>query len=241
MGRLHMKNVFNYRLITILVIQLFCLPVYGHIEEINLPPVQERSVDALGLKNEKLMGELIMQKIHGSGFYVSDPVVNQYLQQLAVRLGHHAHARDFKLHFFGVQSDDLNAFAFFGGHVAFHTGLISAVDSESEVAAVLAHETSHITQRHLARMLNNSQKMMPLTFIELLAAAAIGAATSPEAGMHLATAALAGHVQQMINFTREHEKEADRIGIPVRKLNNLRKNWILNNIQTQPSKSMHRL
>jgi predicted Zn-dependent protease len=91
--------------------------------------------------------------------------------------------------------------------------LISSVQNESELAAVLAHETAHITQHHLARILNENEKMMPLTIVELLAAAAIGALASPEAGYHLATAAMAGHTQNMINYTREHEKEADRIGI----------------------------
>jgi predicted Zn-dependent protease len=202
------------KLILLWIFLLCSLTTYAvEIEEIGLPDIEQRSTDLLALKNEREMGELIMQKIQGGNAYVPDAMVNQYLQQLAVRLGSHVPAQDFKLHFFGVQSNELNAFAFFGGHVAFHTGLLLAVETESELAAVLAHETSHITQRHLARMLVNNKQMLPLTFIELLAATAVGAAGAPEAGMHLATAALAGHVQKLINYTREHEKEADRIGI----------------------------
>lgn len=154
-----------------------------------------------------------MQKIHGSDFLVEDPVVNEYLHELSIKFSRASKTPNLTLDFFGVNSPELNAFAFFGDHVAVHSGLILAVGNENELAAVLAHETAHITQQHLSRMLTASDKMMPLTFAELLAAAAIGALGAPEAGMHLATAAMANHLQQMINYTREHEQEADRIGM----------------------------
>ena len=164
-------------------------------------------------KNEKIMGEMIMQNIYSTEFIVPDPVVNEYLQSLANRFVTTSHLPQRQLHFFGVNTAEFNAFAFFGEHVAVHSGLILAVQNENELAAVLAHETAHITQRHLARLLELNRQMMPVTAAEILAAVAVGSFGSPEAGFHLATAALAGHLQQMIHFTREHEKEADRVGI----------------------------
>jgi len=181
--------------------------------ETNFPELGEHIDTGLSTQTERLIGNMIMQKIYGSDFIIADPVVNEYLQGLAIKFTPHIHTNDFKLHFFGVNTPELNAFAFFGAHVAVHSGLILAVTNESELAAVLAHETAHITQRHLARIVAASRQMMPLTFAEVLAAIAVGALGAPDAGVHLATAALAGHVQQMINFTREHEQEADRIGI----------------------------
>jgi predicted Zn-dependent protease len=159
------------------------------------------------------MGDMIMQNIYSTEFIVHDPVVNEYLQSLANRFVKTSHLSQRRLHFFGVNTEEFNAFAFFGEHVAVHSGLMLAVKDENELAAVLAHETAHITQHHLARLLELNRQMMPLTAAELLAAVAVGSLGSPEAGFHLATAALAGHLQQMIHFTREHEKEADRVGI----------------------------
>lgn len=203
---------FKKRICQILLIFIWVSNSCFAIETNFLDP-SDHSKTSLTSQSERLVGEKIMQKIHGTDFLLPDPVVNEYLGQLAKKFAHKVNITDFKLHFFGVDTSEFNAFAFFGGHVAVHSGLILAVANESELAAVLAHETAHISQRHLARMVAANKQMMPLTYAEILAAIAIGALASPEAGAHLITAAMAGHMQQMINFTREHEKEADRIGI----------------------------
>jgi len=181
--------------------------------EAPFPDLGEHLERVISIRSERLIGEMILQKIYGSGFALEDPIVNEYLQEIGLKFNTQASMTDFKLHFFGVDTPELNAFAFFGGHIAVHSGLILAVENESELAAVLAHETAHITQHHLARILANNRKMLPFTFVEILAALAIGTLGEPDMGVHLATAAMAGHLQQLINFTREHEQEADRIGI----------------------------
>lgn len=173
----------------------------------------DSSETILEARNERLMGDMIMQKIQGSDFLIADPIVNEYLHNIALHFTSQPHLRHIKLDIFGVNTPEFNAFAFFGAHIAVHSGLILSVDNESELVAVLAHETAHITQRHLARMMDASRQMMPLTVAELMAAIAVGALGAPDAGIHLATAAMADHMQSMINFTREHEKEADRVGI----------------------------
>lgn len=170
---------------------------------------------ALPLEKEKFLGTLFMQQLYGEDFVILDPSINDYLQKLGNRLAQHADAPDYKLHYFGVASDELNAFAFFGGHVAVHIGLIQQVRNESELAAVLAHETAHIAQKHLPRIAAQNQKMLPLTIAQILAATAIGMLGGGEAGSHLATAAMANHMQQLINYTYTHEQEADRIGMQI--------------------------
>jgi predicted Zn-dependent protease len=145
--------------------------------------------------------------------FVKDLSIHEYLKKFSKRFGEHIPNQNLIPHFFALDSPELNAFAFFGNHVAVHNGLILAVKNEDELAAVLAHETAHITQRHLARMLVANKQRMPLTFMQVLAAIAVGSMGAPDAGIHLATAALAGHTQSMINYTRDHEKEADRIGM----------------------------
>lgn len=193
----------------------------------------------LPLEKEKLLGTLFMQQLHGSDCVVLDPSINDYLQSLGNRLAESSGIKDYKLHFFGVNSDELNAFAFFGGHVAVHTGLIQQVQSESELAAVLAHETAHIAQKHLPRMLEQNQKLLPLTIAQLLAATAVGMIGGGEAGAQLATAALANHVQQLINYTHEHEQEADRIGMQILTKSNFNPQAMASVFQGMQKKSMY--
>ena len=201
----------QFLIVFCLILSSVLMPVFA--SETGFPDAETAPQSSFNQRSEQIMGDMIMQNIYGSEFVVADPVVNEYLQSLANRFVSTAHLSERHLNFFGVNTPELNAFAFFGEHVAVHSGLILAVDNENELAAVLAHETAHITQRHLARMMELNRRMMPLTAAELLAAVALGSFGSPEAGFHLATAALAGHLQQMIHFTREHEKEADRVGI----------------------------
>ncbi len=194
---MHFKNILA---IIVIILTPFC--VYSWDTEFPL-------------EKERIMGTLFMQQLYGSDFVTTDPSINDYLQHLGNRLGQSSGIKDYKLHFFGVNSEELNAFAFFGGHVAVHTGLIQQVRNESELAAVLAHETAHIAQKHLPRMMVQNQKLLPLTIAQLLAATAIGVMGGGEAGSHLATAVMANHMQQMINYTHSHEQEADRIGMQI--------------------------
>lgn len=180
--------------------------------ETNAPELEHSDFSADPL-TERVLGEMIMQQIYGSDLFITDHSVNEYLKGFLNKFEAYIDNKSLLPHFFAIDTPELNAFTFFGNHVAVHSGLILAVNNESELAAVLAHETAHILQHHLSRMITINKKMMPVTFAEIMAAVAVGALGSPDAGVHLATAALAGHTQNLINFTRDHEKEADRIGM----------------------------
>lgn len=198
---------------TVVIVAIIYFSNIVFATETNFPVIDGSSQTILEAKNERRIGDMIMQKIHGSNFLIADPIVNEYLHSIALHFTSQPHLRHINLDIFGVNTAEFNAFAFFGGHIAVHSGLILGVGNESELVAVLAHETAHISQRHLARIMEANQKMQPITAAEILAAIAVGALGAPDAGIHLATAAMAGHMQSMINFTREHEKEADRVGI----------------------------
>ena len=133
-----------------------------------------------------------------------------------IALGHRlvANANDVKtpFNFFMIRDRNINAFAFFGGYVALHSGLFLHAQSESELASVLAHEIAHVTQRHLARSMEDQARRSPAT-IAALAASVLLAIAAPEAGIAALTATTAGNMQSQINYTRSNEKEADRFGI----------------------------
>ena len=113
-----------------------------------------------------------------------------------------------------MNNDELNAFAFFGGNVVLHSALFRYTDNESQLASVMAHEISHVTQRHLARAMEDQQRNAPLTWVGALGSILLAMA-SPQMGMAALTGTLAGTQQGMISFTQGNEQEADRIGLQV--------------------------
>ncbi len=153
-----------------------------------------------------------MRMLRASRPIINDPLLNEYVSSLGHRLV--ANASDVKtpFHFFLIRNKEINAFAFFGGYVALHTGLFLYAQNESELASVVAHEIAHITQRHLARAMEDQARKSPLTIAALIGSLMLAVA-APEAGIAAAQATTAASIQSRINYTRSNEQEADRIGI----------------------------
>ncbi|MDF2155502.1 M48 family metallopeptidase [Vibrio sp. CAU 1672] len=179
---------------------------------INLPDIGTAAGATLSIDQELIYGDAYMRMLRASQPIVGDPVINEYINSLGHRLV--ANANDVKtpFHFFMIRDRNINAFAFFGGYVALHSGLFLHARTESELASVVAHEIAHVTQRHLARSMEEQARRSPATLAALAGALLISIA-APEAGMAAITAATAGSMQSAINYTRSNEKEADRFGI----------------------------
>ena len=164
---------------------------------------------------EKKLGESVMRQIRAQGGYMDDPEVNDYLNDIGHKLVAAIPEAGQDFEFFAVPDSSINAFALPGGYVGVNTGLILLAQNESELAAVLAHEISHVTQHHLARMMS-AQKGSTLMTLAALAVALLAARSNSASGGQIASGALASAqalaIQQQLNFTRENEYEADRIG-----------------------------
>src|SRR4029079_17134211 len=137
--------------------------------------------------------------------------VNEYLNGLAARLSNGASGphRDFEL--FAMRDASINAFAMPGGFIGVHTGLITATDNESEIASVLSHEMAHVTQRHIARQIG-IEKQMQLPMMIAMAAAILMARSRPDLASGASAVAQGGAIQTQLSFSRDFEREADRIG-----------------------------
>ncbi|MGL4517184.1 MAG: M48 family metalloprotease, partial [Shewanella sp.] len=129
----------------------------------DLPDLGTAAVNTFSLEKEMVYGDAYMRVIRSSAPILNDPVLSQYLTELGNTLVAHATGVKTPFYFFLLQNDEINAFAFFGGHVGVHTGLFLNADNESELASVLGHEVTHVTQRHLARSLEAQQKTGPAT------------------------------------------------------------------------------
>ena len=180
----------------------------------KLPEIGVVASDALTIDKEVILGNAIMKQLRGQAPLVNDPVIEEYIQDLGNRLVLHADNTRFPFKFFIVNNPVLNAFAFYGGYIGIHSGLITRAQSESELASVVAHEIAHVTQRHLARRVQAQSRSAPLQLASLLGSILVALA-DPEAGVAAMQATLGGSQQAQINFTRSIEREADNIGISI--------------------------
>jgi len=179
------------------------LPELGDVSQTVLSPLQEQAI-----------AEQILRDVATSDDVVQDAEVTAYLQALGSRLVSSSPDSQLKFNFFVVQDNSINAFAMPGGVVGVHTGLILASNSESELASVLGHEIGHVTQHHLARMLA-SQKYDTFKNIAGIALALLVARANPQLASGALTTASAVGVQNKLDYTREYEREADRIGLQI--------------------------
>ena len=153
-----------------------------------------------------------MMQIRASKQYLDDAEINDYLNQLGGKLVENSPEPSLDFEFFAVDDNNVNAFALPGGFIGVNTGLILITQSESELASVLAHEISHVTQHHLARMID-AQRGSGLISMAAIAAAILAARTNPQVTEAAIASVQAGNIQQQLNYTRSYEEEADRIGL----------------------------
>ena len=190
-------------------------PVVPPVAPNALPDLGDASQALLSPAQERKLGEAAVQQLRAAGGWMNDPEVNDYLNELGHRLI--AASKDVKsdFEFFAVPDPGINAFALPGGYVGVNTGLILLAQNESELAAVLAHEITHVTQHHVARMIEGQKDSMLMTLAGLalaLLAARSSSAASGDIVQGALMASQAAAIQSQLNFTRDNEYEADRIG-----------------------------
>ncbi len=176
------------------------LPDLGDVSQSALSPVQERR-----------LGEGIMREVRADRSYSDDAEIADYLNSLGYRLVSAGGASRQEFEFFLIVDPQVNAFALPGGFIGVNSGLILAAQSESELASVLSHEIAHVTQHHIARMMV-AQKEGAITSLAGFAIAILAARFSPEMSQAVLIGSQAKSAQSALDFTREHEKEADRAG-----------------------------
>ena len=176
----------------------------------DLPDIGDSAGSVISPEQERRIGEEVMRELRRLAPVVTDDEVEDYIQEVGNSLSKFANY-DQNFHFFMLESPVINAFAVPGGVVAVHTGLLLDTETESELASVLGHEISHVTQRHGARSIE-AQSHMTVPMVASLVAAIALAAVNPQAGAAAMMAGQAAAQQHVLNFTRENEKEADALG-----------------------------
>ncbi|MFN4005026.1 MAG: M48 family metalloprotease [Hylemonella sp.] len=207
------------RLLTLLLALLLALPT-GRAQQ-NLPALGDGL--ELSLAAERKLGDRIARELYRSPDYLDDAVLQAYVQGIWDRLLQAAQQRGelsaemrqrYAWDVLLGRDATVNAFALPGGYIGVHLGLIAAVENEDELASVLAHELSHVTQRHIARMIGRQNNQAPW-LLGAMILGALAAGSNPNAAGALIVGGQAAAVQGQLNFSRDMEREADRVGYGV--------------------------
>ncbi len=195
---------------------LVCLPALA--QDIgDLPDIGSSAAEIISPAQEQAYGRQLLREMRRLGWLLEDPLLQNWLDAMGHRLAASSERPEQDYTFFLLRSRDINAFATLGGYVATNVGLVLTAEEEDEVAAVLAHEITHVTQRHVVRAVE-AQKKDSLPIALAMVGAILAAQTAGDNG-DATQAAIASGValmqQRQINHTRASEQEADRIGIQI--------------------------
>ncbi len=187
-------------------------PIYAQNDRIQLPDLGASADSIFSDGEERSYARQLIYQLRQFGLLIEDPQINDFFQDMGYRLISHSDEPGRPYHFVVLNEPSINAFAAPGGVIALHSGMILVAEEESEIAGVLAHEVVHITQNHLERSFEEARKLsLPLALLAvgLIVVGGVGAIVPAIIGTQGLSA------QSQINFTRQNEYEADRIGIQI--------------------------
>ncbi|MFZ4061674.1 MAG: M48 family metalloprotease [Polynucleobacter sp.] len=190
-----------------------------------LPDMGDPGGDSLSRLDEKKYGEMIMRQIRPDPDYSNDLPIYDFLNQMERRLlqaakklqlggANEQGSGAYNFEVFAVKDSSINAFALPGGFIGFHTGLLTSAESDSEVASVMGHETGHVLQRHLARQMDQQATNTMIALAGILLGA-LAASRNPGAASGLMQGGQAVAVNNQLSYSRDAEREADRIGFQI--------------------------
>lgn len=181
-------------------------------DPIDLPQLGEPADQVLSPPEEAQISTEVIHELFQADFVIRDPELMQYISDIGWKLAAAGSASPPAFRFFPIPDPGINAAAFPGGVIVVNAGTLIATTSESELAAVMAHEEAHVTQRHAARAINDTQTANIATWAAVLAAILAGAG-NPEVVMGALSLGQGINYNRQISYTRANEMEADRIGI----------------------------
>ncbi|MBW1987958.1 MAG: M48 family metalloprotease [Deltaproteobacteria bacterium] len=184
-----------FRIVALLAAFLFFLP---------------QSSFALTTAEEKELGREFMQEVRRRYELIQDPVILEYVNRVGQRVLEAAGPQPFDYRFYVVRENMYNAFAGPGGHVFIHSGLLAAMESEEELAGILAHEVAHVTCRHISEKISRGNKIQMAALAGMVASLFLGGGAATNA---LAAGSIAAGVQASLAYSRRDEMQADEVGL----------------------------
>ncbi|SFM52922.1 M48 family metalloprotease [Marinobacter zhejiangensis] len=194
---------------------LFSAALPTDAQERDLPTIGGLGGGLISEQQEAEIGQQVLAYLRRSEARVEDPLAEDYLQSLIFRLLPAVPLNDKNIHLVLIDSPELNAFAVPGNIVGVNAGLFLHANSEQAFSSVVAHELAHLSQRHFARRLEQQQTSTPMALAGMIAGIVLSAVTKSDLGIAAIAGTQALTAQNMLQYSRAHEKEADRIGLEI--------------------------
>ncbi|MDI1253825.1 M48 family metalloprotease [Thermomonas sp.] len=186
-------------------------------QESKLPDIGSSAGNMLSPARQAEYGAMTLAQLRHEGYVLDDPLLGGWLDEVGQRLGGASDKPQQSFTFFLLRDRQINAFATLGGYIAMNAGLVLAADREDEVAGVLSHEVAHVTQQHVLRGAERAQRDSIPIMLAMLGAIIAAQQAGGNSGGNATSAAVLGGMgllqQRQIDYTRDNESEADRIGI----------------------------
>ena len=182
----------------------------------RLPDIGSSAGAVLSPARQAEYGAMTLAQLRHEGYILDDPLLDGWLRDVGLRLAGGSDRPQQSFTFFLLRDRQINAFATLGGYIGMNAGLVLAADREDEVAGVLAHEIAHVTQQHVLRSVEKAQReSLPILLATLgaIIAAQQAGTTSGDATQAAVMGGLGLLQQRQIDYTRDNESEADRVGI----------------------------
>ena len=193
---------------------LRAIPGYAQTNnEIQLPTLGDSSSSSFSFEQEYQLGRAWLKFFRSQVETISDPLLQDYIEDLTYRLATFSELKDRRLDIIIVNNRTINAFAVPGGVLGIHNGLLLQAETEGQLASVLSHELAHLSQRHFARSVEAQKRNAIPNMAGLLAGIILAATQGGDAGMAAIAVTQAASLQNQLRYSRLHEQEADRAGM----------------------------
>jgi predicted Zn-dependent protease len=183
--------------------------------DIKLPMLGDTSSGIVSKNQEYKLGKAWLQAFRRHVKQHDDPLIQAYLEQLTFDLVTHSELEDTRLTLVLVNNPNINAFAVPGGIIGIHTGIFTHADNEDQLASIISHEIAHLSQRHFARGIESKRNTAHINLAGLLATIIVSSKAGADAGMAALSATQAITADQQLRYSRNNEKEADRLGLKI--------------------------
>jgi predicted Zn-dependent protease len=179
----------------------------------DLPELGDSTSGFVSQTQEHELGRIWLRQLRAQTLTINDPLIISFIEELIFRLAPHSEVRDYRFEFVVIDQGELNAFAVPGGIIGINLGIFLHADDEDEVSSILAHELAHLSQRHFARQIENTERQAPVAIATLLASILLIASDNADAGFAGLVSSQAASIQSRLAYSRDWEREADRTGM----------------------------
>jgi predicted Zn-dependent protease len=168
---------------------------------------------AITVKEEKDLSREFLKVVQTRSDVIKDQEINAYLSEIGQRILKALPDQPFEYRFYVIRDDVYNAFASPAGHIFINSGLFAALENETELAGIMAHEIAHVVCRHISQRIERAKKINLATLAGMVAGIFLGVGGAASAGSAVTAGSMAAGQSAALAYSRDDEMQADQLGL----------------------------